>query len=77
MKMNRYKYSIGHIFQYYDRGNRISMTDPDAGTITYVYDALERETSRTDGRGVVFVTNYDYLGRVTRRMAGNDSIKYS
>lgn len=56
-------------FQYDDRGNRTSMTDPDAGTTTYVYDALGRETTRTDGRGVVFVTNYDYLGRTTSTSA--------
>ena len=64
-------------FGYDDRGNRTSMTDPDAGTTTYVYDALGREISRTDGRGVVFVTKYDYLGRVTQRKAGTDSISYT
>ncbi len=56
-------------FQYDDRGNRTSMTDPDAGTTTYSYDAMSRETQRIDGRGVVFVTNYDYLGRVTTESA--------
>ena len=64
-------------FGYDDRGNRTSLTDPDAGTTTYVYDALGRETSRTDGRGVVFVTNYDYLGRVTSRSAGYDVTHYT
>lgn len=64
-------------FGYDDRGNRISMTDPDAGTTTYVYDALGRETSRTDGRGVVFLTYYDYLGRVTQRKADSDVINYT
>ena len=52
-------------FQYDDRGNRTSMTDPDAGTTTYTYDALGRERSRTDANNIVNVTNYDYLGRVT------------
>ena len=56
-------------FQYDDRGNRTSMTDPDAGTTTYSYDAMSRETQRIDGRGVVFVTNYDYLGRVITESA--------
>ncbi len=64
-------------FGYDDRGNRTSLTDPDAGTTTYVYDALGRETSRTDGRGVVFVTNYDYLSRVTSRSAGYDVTYYT
>ncbi|MBO7111410.1 MAG: VCBS repeat-containing protein [Bacteroidaceae bacterium] len=64
-------------FQYDDRGNRTSMTDPDAGTTTYVYDAFGRETSRTDGRGIVFETKYDYLGRVTQRKAGTDAINYT
>ena len=41
------------------------MTDPDAGTTTYTYDALGRERSRTDANNIVNVTNYDYLGRVT------------
>lgn len=64
-------------FTYDDRGNRITMTDPDAGTTTYVYDALGRETSRTDGRGVVYVTEYDYLGRVTQRSAGTEVTSYT
>ncbi|MBR3936989.1 MAG: VCBS repeat-containing protein [Bacteroidaceae bacterium] len=64
-------------FQYDDRGNRSSMTDPDAGTTTYTYDALGRETSRTDARGVVFVTKYDYLGRVTQQKADDATINYT
>ena len=64
-------------FTYDNCGNRISMTDPDAGTTTYVYDALGRETSRTDGRGVVYVTEYDYLGRVTQRSAGTEVTSYT
>ena len=64
-------------FGYDNRGNRTSMTDPDAGTTTYVYDALGRETQRTDARGVAFVTTYDYLGRVTRRKADSETVTYS
>lgn len=56
-------------FTYDNCGNRISMSDPDAGTTTYEYDALGREISRTDARGVTYVTNYDYLGRVTSTTA--------
>ena len=50
-------------------GNRTSLKDPDAGTTTYTFDALGRERTRTDARGVVFVTNYDYLGRITSTSA--------
>ena len=64
-------------FGYDNRGNRTSMTDPDAGTTTYVYDALGRETQRTDARGVAFVTTYDYLGRVTQRKADSETITYN
>lgn len=64
-------------FGYDNRGNRTLLSDPDAGTTTYVYDALGREISRTDGRGVVFITKYDYLGRVTQRKADTDYINYT
>ena len=56
-------------FGYDNRGNRTSINDPDAGTTTYTYDAFGRETARTDARGVVFSTNYDYLSRVTSTSA--------
>ena len=56
-------------FGYDNRGNRTSMTDPDAGTTTYTYDALGREKRRVDGRGVVIVTDYDYLGHVIQERA--------
>jgi len=34
-------------------------------------------TSRTDARGVVFVTKYDYLGRVTQRKADSETVNYT
>ncbi len=34
-------------------------------TRPYTYDTLGRETSRTDAHHIGFVTNNDYLGRVT------------
>lgn len=58
-------------FGYDDHGQRTSMQDPDAGTTTYTYDALGRETRRVDGRGVVFVKTYDNKGRVTSSKAGS------
>lgn len=64
-------------FSYDDRGNRSTMSDPDAGTTTYTYDALGRETRRVDGRGVAYVTSYDYLGRITQKKAGNETIRYT
>ena len=41
------------------------------------YDALGRETQRTDARGVAFITTYDYLGRVIRRKADSETVTYS
>ncbi len=34
---------------------------------------LGREIHHVEGRGVAFVTNYDYLGRVTQISSGNQS----
>ena len=62
---------------YDECGNRTSLVDPDAGATTYTYDAMGREIQRIDDRGVVFVTNYDYLGRVVSRSAGNETITYT
>ena len=51
-------------FGYDDVGNRTSLSDPDAGTTTYTYDAAGRETLRKDARGKTVATDYDVYGHV-------------
>lgn len=51
-------------FGYDDVGNRTSLSDPDAGTTTYTYDAAGRETLRKDARGKTVATGYDVHDRV-------------
>lgn len=46
-------------------GNRLEIVDPDAGTITNVYNAFGEMISQTDANGNVFTYQYDKLGRVT------------
>ena len=52
---------------YDDVGNMISITDSDAGTITYEYNALGNITRQTDARGKVMVMEYDALNRLIKR----------
>lgn len=63
--------------EYDDCGNQTKLIDPDAGITQFTYDALGREIQRIDGRGVVFATNYDNLGRVTSRSADYDVVHYN
>jgi RHS repeat-associated protein len=49
------------------RGNRLLITDPDAGTITSAYDAWGRLAKQTDARGVTTSFSYDLLDRLTRK----------
>ena len=51
-------------FGYDDIGNRTSLSDPDAGMITYSYDAAGREILRKDARGKTFASGYDVYGHV-------------
>ena len=46
------------------RGNRLSIQDPDAGTVSSSYDAMNRLDSRTDANGNTTAYTYDLLGRV-------------
>lgn len=64
-------------FGYDEIGNKMSYSDPDAGTTTYTYDALGRETGHTDARNVHFTTNYDVFGRITSQTAGDETITYT
>jgi len=47
-------------------GNQIGLTDPNAGTLTYTYDAAGRLTKQVDGAGKVTINNYDVLGRLEK-----------
>lgn len=49
---------------YDDLGNRVLLSDPDAGTTMYTYDAVGRETLRKDARGKTVATGYDVYGHV-------------
>ena len=48
------------------RGNRLSIQDPDAGTVTSTYNALNQLETRTDANGNETVYSYDLAGRTTR-----------
>ncbi|WP_281645170.1 RHS repeat-associated core domain-containing protein [Parendozoicomonas sp. Alg238-R29] len=49
-------------------GNKITMTDPDTGALSYDYDALGQLLSQTDARGFTTTVGYDKLGRMTQRV---------
>jgi len=49
---------------YDDTGIQRTLTDPNAGTTTYDYDAAGRITRQEDSRGKVTINKYDDLGRL-------------
>ena len=49
------------------RGNRISLTDPDAGVTTSTFDAWGSLLSQTDGKGDITTITYDNQGRVASK----------
>ena len=53
---------------YDNRGNKISMNDPDMGRWTYTYNALSELISQTDAKNQTSTTTYDKLGRMTQRV---------
>ena len=55
-------------------GNKISMTDPDAGTTIYEYAADGKLLKQTDARGIVTTNAYDELGRLTTSHVGDMEI---
>lgn len=56
---------------YDDRGNRNSLVDPDAGTMTYEHDALGRIISQTDARDNETTFTYDGFGNLTATAINN------
>lgn len=47
---------------YYDTGKQKTLTDPNAGTITYTYDAAGRLKTQVDGKSKTTTNTYDVLG---------------
>jgi len=67
--------------QYDLAGNKTHMLDPDAGEITYEYNAageLRRQIQDPSGLGHRVVTGYDYIGRVKSReeFDGTTTVNY-
>ena len=48
------------------RGNRIKIQDPDAGTTTYSYNAYGEMVRQVNAKGDTLKKSYDVLGRVSR-----------
>lgn len=62
--------------EYDEVGNRISLTDPDAGTIRSEYAADGNLLKQTDARGIVTANSYDELGRLTFSKIGETEISH-
>lgn len=58
-------------------GNRISLADPDAGTVTYEYDALRRLKQQTDARGIVTTYTYDAADRLIQKTIDGIATTYT
>lgn len=58
-------------FDYDEVGNRISMTDPNAGTTSYEYAADGRILKQADANGVVTKNTYDDLNRLASSKIGD------
>lgn len=59
-------------------GRQLTLTDPDAGTVTYRYDKFNQLIKQTDARGKIDSLTYDLLGRVSTevRSAGTKVYTY-
>jgi len=53
-------------FNYDDMGRPTSLTTPEGGTWSYVYNNFSLVTQRTDARGVITTYGYDALNRLTQ-----------
>jgi RHS repeat-associated protein len=59
-------------------GNRLSITEPNAGTITSTYNGFNELIQQKDARGNITTWQYDQLGRVTQKnFTGSNSIPQS
>ncbi|MEE1930432.1 RHS repeat-associated core domain-containing protein, partial [Streptomyces sp. TRM 70351] len=58
-------------YEYDQLGRKVRSIDPDAGTSTMAYDALDQLVSATDARGEKTSTVYDDLGRPTSTWEGD------
>ena len=69
------------IFAYDANGNKTSISDPSAGTITYVYDAIGNLVHQTNANGVRSSFKYDNFNRLTTKTISdtqlNDSTEIS
>lgn len=54
------------------RGNRLSITESDAGEVSSVYDNFGRLVSQTDAREVTTTFTYDLLNRTVRKQFAGD-----
>ncbi|CAB5499092.1 hypothetical protein THERMOT_975, partial [Bathymodiolus thermophilus thioautotrophic gill symbiont] len=61
---------------YDNRGNKISMNDPDMGNWTYTYNALGELISQTNAKKQTSTMTYDKLGRMTQRVEGEGTTNW-
>ncbi|MDQ1086602.1 FG-GAP-like repeat-containing protein [Siphonobacter sp. SORGH_AS_1065] len=57
--------------EYDEQTNQTKLIDQNAGTTTYLYNALGQLTSQTNAKGETHTLQYDKLGRVTQRVEPN------
>ena len=55
------------VLRYDTAGNRLTVSDPDLGNWSYIYDKANRLISQTDARGVTTAMTYDQMGRPLTR----------
>ncbi len=68
--------AVTHI-TYDDCGRQRTITDPNAGTIEYRYDAYDRIIWQRDARGNITTNTYDILGRLEKTVEDYGQINYT
>lgn len=56
---------------YDEAGNKVSITDPDAGTLSYTYAADGKILSQKDARGIETKYTYDVWGKLLQKTVGD------